>query len=139
MYVEIGLLLNALILGTMTSFMVVTSPAVFKTLDENHSKKFLRYIFPRLFNFCFLISMFMFLFFSLGDFVSGMILGIAIAISFLINTHFLTPRINKMRDLMLEGYPDSEERFKKLHMASVLLYLINMIFIIFIFILYYTR
>ena len=72
MYVEIGLLLNAVILGVMTSFIVVTSPAVFKTLDEDHSKKFLRYIFPRLFNFCFLISMFMFLFFSLGDFVFGM-------------------------------------------------------------------
>ena len=57
MYVEIGLFLNALILGTMSSFMVVTSPAVFKTLDEDHSKKFLRYIFPRLFNFCFLIRL----------------------------------------------------------------------------------
>ena len=67
MYVEIGLLLNALILGTMTSFMVVTSPAVFKTLDEEHSKKFLRFIFPRLFNFCFLISSFMFLFFALAS------------------------------------------------------------------------
>ena len=53
MYVEIGLFLNSLILGAMTSFMIVTSPAVFKTLDEDHSKKFLRYIFPRLFNFCF--------------------------------------------------------------------------------------
>ena len=83
--------------------------------------------------------MFMFLFFSLGDFVSGMIFGIAIAISFLINTYFLTPRINKMRDLMLEGRPDSEKGFKSLHTASVLLYLLNVIFIIFIFILYYTR
>ena len=83
--------------------------------------------------------MFMFLFFSLGVFVSGMIFGIAIAISFLINTYFLTPRINKMRDLMLEGRPGSEKRFKNLHMASVLLYLLNVIFIIFIFILYNTR
>jgi len=126
-------------MGAMVSFMVVTSPAVFKTLDEEHSKKFLRFIFPRLFNFCFLISMFMFLFFSLGNFVFGMILGIAIAISFLINTYLLTPRINKMRDLMLEGHSDSKRGFKNLHMASVLLYLLNMIFIIFIFILYYTR
>ena len=139
MYVEIGLFLNALILGTMSSFVVVTSPAVFKTLDEDHSKKFLRYIFPRLFNFCFLISMFMFLFFALGDFVFGMIFGIAIAISFLINTYFLTPRINKMRDLMLEGHAESEKGFKNLHLASVLLYLLNVIFIICIFVLYYTR
>lgn len=139
MYVEMGLLLNVLILGAMTSFIVVTSPVVFKTLDEEHSKKFLRSIFPRLFNFCFLISMFMFLLFSLGGFVFGMIFGIAIAMSFLINTYLLTPRINHMRDLMLEGHPDSERGFKKLHMVSVLLYLLNMIFIISIIILYYTR
>ena len=139
MYVEIGLLLNAFILGVMTSFMVVTSPAVFKTLDEDHSKKFLRYIFPRLFNFCFLISMFMFLFFSLGDFVSGMIFGIAIAISFLINTYFLTPRINKMRDLMIIGHSGSEKKFKMLHSVSVLLYLISMVLVVAIFVLYYSR
>ena len=139
MFIEIGLLLNALLLGAKLSFVTVTSPAVFKTLDEEHSKKFLRYIFPRLFNICFLISMFMFLFFALGNFVFGMIFGIAIAISFLINTYLLTPRINKMRDLMLEGHPGSERTFKNLHLASVLLYLINMIFTIFIFIVYYTR
>ena len=139
MYSELGLLINALLLGVMTSFMVVTSPSVFKTLDEQHSKKFLRYIFPRLFKFCFLISTFMFLFFALGNFVFGMIFGIAIAISFLINTYLLTPRINKMRDLMLEGHPDSERSFKNLHLASVLLYLITIMFTIFIFILYYTN
>ena len=139
MFIEIGLLLNALLLGAKLSFVTVTSPAVFKTLDEEHSKKFLRYIFPRLFNICFLISMFMFLFFALGEFVHGMLLGIAIAISFLINTYFLTPRINQMRDLMLEGDSASERSFKKLHFASVFLYLLNMIFIFAIFMLHYTR
>ena len=139
MYNELGLLLNALLLGIMTSFMVVTSPAVFKTLDGEYSKKFLRFIFPRLFNFCFLISLFIFLSFALGDFIFGMIFGMAIALSFLINTYVLTPRINKMRDLMLEGHSGSEKGFKNLHVTSVLLYLLNILFIILIFILYYTR
>ena len=139
MYNESGLLLNALLLGVMTSFMVVTSPAVFKTLDGEYSKKFLRFIFPRLFNFCFLISLFIFLSFALGDFVFGMIFGMTIAISFLINTYVLTPRINKMRDLMLDGHSGSEKGFKNLHVVSVLLYLLNILFIILIFILYYTR
>ena len=40
MYIEFALLLNALLLGVMTSFMIVTSPTVFKTLDEENSKKF---------------------------------------------------------------------------------------------------
>ena len=56
MLIEFGLLINALLLGVMISFIIVTSPTVFKTLDGENSKKFLRYIFPRLFNFCFLIS-----------------------------------------------------------------------------------
>ena len=139
MFVETGILINALLLGVMISFIVVTSPTVFKTLDEEHSKKFLRFIFPRLFNFCFLISTLMFLFFALAEFSFGMVVAIAISISFLINTYFLTPRINKMRDLMLTGHVGSEKQFKKLHFASVLLYLASMISIVSIFVFYYTR
>ena len=139
MFIESGILLNALLLGVMISFIVVTSPTVFKTLDEEHSKNFLRFIFPRLFNFCFLISTLMFLFFALAEFSFGMVVGIAISISFLINSYFLTPRINKMRDLMLTGHVESEKQFKKLHFASVLLYLLSMVFIVSIFIVYYSR
>ena len=139
MFVETGILINALLLGVMISFIVVTSPTIFKTLDEEHSKKFLRFIFPRLFNFCFLISTLMFLFFALAEFSFGMVVAIAISISFLINTYFLTPRINKMRDLMLAGDVGSEKQFKRLHFASVLLYLASMISIVSIFVFYYTR
>ena len=136
---EAGILINASLLGVMTSFLVVTSPTVFKTLDAEHSKNFLRFIFPRLFNFCFLISTLMFLFFALAEFSFGMVVGIGIAISFLINTYFLTPRINKMRDLTLTGHVESEKQFKKLHFASVLLYLSSMVLIVSIFIVYYSR
>ena len=139
MYAIIGLLLNAFLMGVMTSFMVVTSPTVFKTLDEEYSKKFLRFIFPRLFNFCFLISTAMFLFFALAEFSFGMVAGIVIAVGFLINTYLLTPRINKMRDLMITGHTGAEKKFKTLHAISVLLYLISMIFIVAICILYYAR
>ena len=139
MFIESGILLNALLLGVMISFIVVTSPTVFKTLDKEHSKNFLRFIFPRLFNFCFLISTLMFLFFALAEFSFGIVLGIAISISFLINTYFLTPRINKMRDLMLTGHVESEKQFKKLHFASVILYLLSMLFIGSIFVVYYSR
>lgn len=139
MYANIGLLLNAFLMGVMTSFMVVTSPTVFKTLDEEYSKKFLRFIFPRLFNFCFLISTAMFLFFALAEFSFGMVAGIVIAVGFLINTYLLTPRINEMRDLMITGHTGAEKKFKTIHAISVLLYLISMIFIVAICVLYYAR
>ena len=139
MYLDAGILLNALLLGVMVSFIVVTSPTVFKTLDEEHSRSFLRFIFPRLFKVCFLISTLMSLFFVLAEFSFGLIAGSAIAISFLINTYLLTPRINKMRDLMLVGQSEAEKVFKKLHFASVLLYLFSMVFIALIFVIYYFR
>ena len=139
MYENIGLLLNAFLMGVMTSFIVVTSPTVFKTLDEEYSKKFLRFIFPRLFNFCFLISTAMFLFFALAEFSFGMVAGIVMAVGFLLNTYFLTPRINEMRDLMITGHTGAEKKFKTLHAISVLLYLISMIFIVAICVLYYAR
>ena len=139
MYANIGLLLNAFLMGVMVSFIVVTSPTVFKTLDEEHSKKFLRFIFPRLFKFCFLIATGMVLFFALAEFSFGTIAGIIVAIGFLINTYFLTPRINKTRDLMTRGHTDLEKEFKRFHFASVLLYLISMVFIVAIFVLYYSR
>ena len=139
MYANIGLLLNAFLMGVMTSFMVVTSPTVFKTLDEEYSKKFLRFVFPRLFNFCFLISTAMFLFFALAEFSFGMVAGIVIAVGFLMNTYLLTPRMNKMRDLMITGHTGAGKKFKTLHAISVLLYLISMVLIVSIFILYYSR
>ena len=139
MYIELALLLNGLLLGIMTSFMVVTSPTVFKTLDGENSKKFLRHIFPRLFNFCFFVSAFIFLFFALGDFFYGAVVALGISISFLVNTYILTPYINKMRDLSFTGNKNSEKSFKYLHLASVLLYLLNMLLAVSVFIFYYTN
>ena len=139
MLIEFGLLINALLLGVMISFIIVTSPTVFKTLDGENSKKFLRYIFPRLFNFCFLISTSNFLFFVLGNFFYGALVAFGISISFLINTYFLTPRINQMRDLSLEGDKTSENSFKYLHLASVLLYLLNMLLVVSIFVIYFIK
>ena len=126
MYNDIALFLNAVLLGTMVSFVVVTSPTVFKTLNKEYSQKFLRLIFPRLFNFCSLISAFTILLFILGEFLYGTIASAIITASFLFNTYVLTPRINIARDLSLTGDKASEKSFKNLHLASVALYLINM-------------
>ena len=138
MFGEAGILLNGLLLGVMVSFIVVTSPTVFKTLDEENSRNFLRFIFPRLFIFCFVISTLMSLFFALAGFSFGLLAGLAMAVSFLINTYLLTPKINKMKDLMLAGHSEAKNKFKKLHFSSVLLYLINMVLIAFIFVIYYS-
>ena len=45
----------------------------------------------------------------------------------------------KYKNLMLTGHVESEKQFKKLHFASVLLYLLSMVSIGSIFIVYYSR
>jgi hypothetical protein len=134
MVLDIAFLLNALLLGVMLSFVVVTSPTVFRTLDGEHSKNFLRFIFPRLFNFCAIISGFTSLLFLIGDFSYGVVVSVVIVISFLANTYLLTPQINKMRDLLMAGDETKERSFKYLHLVSVILYLFNMLLAISLFI-----
>ena len=53
MYTEIAILMNAFMLVAMTSFIVVTSLTVFKTLKVENAKNLLRSIFPKLSKFCF--------------------------------------------------------------------------------------
>ena len=123
----ISILFHSFLLGVMISFMVITTPSVFKTLDGENSKNFLRFIFPRLFDFCFLISAAIFFLSIFGDFVHSALTALILAISFLFNRYFLTPRINKMRDLSIAGHRSYERSFKVLHLVSVILYLLNIL------------
>ena len=138
MYSELGLITNSILIGIMISFVAVTSPTVFKTLDSKNSQKFLRFIFPRLFNFCTIISAFTVFMFYLGEFFFGTISSIAVTMAFLINTYVLTPKINEMRDLSLAGDTRAKKSFKNLHLASVVLYLFNILCAIFVIIIFYT-
>ena len=94
--------------------MLVTSPPVLKTLDEEGSKKFLRYIFTRLFNFCFLISAFVFLFFALGNYFYGIVVSMVYGYINKFFSQYLSsnPRINKLRDLSLLGEKTSGRSIK---------------------------
>ena len=51
------LLLNLLIVGVIFSHLLVTTPVIFKTLDEEAASRFLRTIFPRYYLLILLISL----------------------------------------------------------------------------------
>ena len=51
------ILLNLLIAGVIFSHLVLTTPVIFKTLDEVEALKFLRTIFPRYYLLLFLLSL----------------------------------------------------------------------------------
>ena len=52
------------------------------------------------------------------------------AISFIINRNFLTPKINNFRDKELEGDKKASLSFKYMHLLSVLLFVLNFIILI---------
>ena len=75
------------------------------------------------------------------SFISGNILNcillIIVAISFIINRNYLTPKINDFRDKELEGDKKASSSFKYMHLLSVLLFILNFIILLGIIILNY--
>ena len=122
--------LLAVLIGSMVFFMAVVSPSVFATLSTNASSKFLRTIFPRMFLFGFVIAVLS----IIPSYISGNILNsillIVVAISFIINRNYLTPKINNFRDKELEGDSKASSSFKYMHLLSVLLFVLNFIILI---------
>ena len=117
----------SLIVGFMIFFMSVVTPSVFKTLDETNSRNFLRFIFPRMFLYGFILS---FVTLLLSIYIRDQLLiliSVLITIFFLINTYIITPKINFHRDQFNEGVIESEKFFKRYHLISVSIFLIQLI------------
>ena len=129
--------LLTILIGSMIFFMAVVSPSVFATLSTNASSKFLRTIFPRMFLFGFIITVLsLILSYISGDILYSILL-IVVALSFIINRNYLTPKINNFRDKELEGDEKASSNFKYMHLLSVLLFILNFIILVSIVIINY--
>ena len=122
--------LLAVLIGSMTFFMAVVSPSIFATLSTNASSKLLRTIFPRMFLFGFIIAILSLILSYISDNFLNSILLVIVAISFIINRNYLTPKINNFRDKELEGDSKASASFKFMHLLSVLLFVLNFIILI---------
>ena len=122
--------LLAVLIGSMTFFMAVVSPSIFATLSTNASSKLLRTIFPRMFLFGFIIAILSLILSYISDDILNSILLVIVAISFIINRNYLTPKINDFRDKELEGDKKASSSFKYMHLLSVLLFVLNFIILI---------
>lgn len=126
-----------ILLGAMVFFMAVVSPSVFATLNSDYSSKFLRKIFPRMFLFGFILSaLALCLTILLTDILSSLLL-LFVAFSFIANRNYLTPKINQLRDEELEGNQRAVTLFKRMHLLSVLLFVLNFILLISIMVINY--
>ena len=117
--------LVTILIGSMIFFMAVVSPSVFATLSTNASSKFLRIIFPRMFLFGFIIAILSLVLCYISSNILNSILLIIVAMSFIINRNYLTPKINNFRDKELEGDEKASSNFKYMHLLSVLLFILN--------------
>ena len=122
--------LLAVLIGSMIFFMAVVSPSVFATLSTNASSKLLRTIFPRMFLFGFIIAILSLILCYISSNILNSILLIIVAMSFIINRNYLTPKINDFRDKELEGDKKASSSFKYMHLLSVLLFVLNFIILI---------
>ena len=122
--------LLAVLIGSMIFFMAVVSPSVFATLSTNASSKLLRTIFPRMFLFGFIIAILSLVLCYISSNILNSILLIIVALSFIINRNYLTPKINDFRDKELEGDKKASSSFKYMHLLSVLLFVLNFIILI---------
>ena len=122
--------LLAVLIGSMTFFMAVISPSIFATLSTNASSKLLRTIFPRIFLFGFIITILSLVLCYISSNILNSILLIIVALSFIINRNYLTPKINDFRDKELEGDKKASSSFKYMHLLSVLLFVLNFIILI---------
>ena len=129
--------LVTILIGSMIFFMAVVSPSVFATLSTNASSKFLRTIFPRMFLFGFTIALLSLILSYISGNNLNSILLVIVAVSFIINRNYLTPKINNFRDKELEGDEKASSNFKYMHLLSVLLFILNFIILVSIVIINY--
>ena len=129
--------LLTILIGSMIFFMAVVSPSVFATLSTNASSKFLRTIFPRMFLFGFIIAILSLILSYISGNILNSFLLIVVAVSFIINRNYLTPKINDFRDKELKGDKKASSSFKYMHFLSVILFILNFIILISIIIINY--
>ena len=118
---------TSICLGIMIFFSFVVAPTVFKVLDENNARNFIRKIFPfyYLVNlFILLIPIILTLYFNFIN--TKFYLLLLVAILFAISQFILMPLINHSRD------KKKDTKFKYLHGLSVLINFLQIIILIFI-------
>ena len=118
------------LVGSMLFFTIVVSPSVFSAFTSEQSSKFLRVLFPRMFLFCFIISLFSLILSVLLKEKFQFYCLLIVSLLFILNRNIITPKINFYRDKDVIGDPKAKKSFKMLHLISVLLFLINIVILL---------
>ena len=114
------------LLGGLFFFAALVAPNVFKSLDEKNSRLFLRGIFPKLYLYSGILSLFISLnLFFINNFLS--FIFFIITLGYFYSRQYLMIRINEASD------QKNQKQFKKLHRFSVLIFITQILLMILIF------
>ena len=115
------------LLGGLIFFSALVAPNVFSSLDEKNARVFLRGIFPKLYLYAGIFSLFISLIlFFINNFLS--FIFFIITIGYFYSRQFLMIKINEASD------QKNQKEFKKLHRFSVLIFIVQILLMILIFI-----
>jgi hypothetical protein len=116
-----------LLLGGLIFFSALVAPSVFTSLDEKNARVFLRSIFPKLYLFAGIFSLFISLIlFFINNFLS--FIYFIITIGYFYSRQFLMIKINEASD------QKNQKEFKKLHRFSVLIFIVQILLMLLIYI-----
>ena len=116
-----------LLLGGLIFFSGLVAPSVFTSLDEKNARVFLRSIFPKLYLFAGIFSLFISLIlFFINNFLS--FIYFIITIGYFYSRQFLMIKINEASD------QKNQKEFKKLHRFSVLIFIVQILLMLLIYI-----
>ncbi len=122
---QISTYMVSMVLGIMLFFSFVVAPITFTVLDEENSRKFIRKIFPYYYTVSLLISFLVLIFLVIQKtFSLNFYLILTVAILFALSNYILMPLINKYKD------ENQDKKFKYSHFISVVINLIQMIFLV---------
>ena len=124
---KISIFLSSIVLGIMLFFSFVVAPITFKSLNEENARVFIRKIFPYYYNVNLVVCLLATLFFIfIGTYSLNFYLILSTTILFGFSSFVLMPLINKFRD------NKEDKKFKYLHMISVIINFIQIIFLVLI-------
>ena len=122
---QFEIILPSIVLGIMLFFSFAVAPLIFKVLEENQARKFVRTMFPYYYSINLILVSLICIFLIYKNFINlDFYLLTSVAILFAISLFVLMPMINNARD------QKKEIKFKYLHTGSVIINFLQ-IFILF--------
>ena len=124
---QFEIILPSVVLGIMLFFSFAVAPLIFKVLEENQARKFVRTMFPYYYSINLILVLSICIFLIYKNFISlDFYLLTSVAILFAISLFVLMPMINNARDLK------KEIKFKYLHAGSVIINFLQIFILLYV-------